>query len=165
MIGVDAISGGILGLLLFAATALILLAGTVAGTAMIAARRKTGWLLASVSGTLLAALFFGLFMTLRIPNESITVRLGSTWRGAADACTNLDGGQICFPKAARYTTRVVLPDGSVKTLRGEQLFVLVDANGNVGASQLAMAPEPDDASLTEMLGREVQGATPLIGTV
>jgi hypothetical protein len=156
MIGVNAISGGMVAAAILVGLVLLMLAGTIAGIALIRVRPKTGWFLVVASVASLVAFAAWQYSVLSIPRKSITVRLGAPWQDRASTCIDSAGEKMCFPTNAHYTTKIELPDGSTRTFEGEQLFVRVGLDGRIFAAQATLNPEPTTDALSTLLARELQ---------
>ena len=156
MIGVNAISGGMVAAAMLVGLMLLMLAGTIAGIAFIRVRPKTGWFLVIASVVSLVTLAAWLYNALNVPRKSITVRLGVPWQDRASTCIDSADEKMCFPTYAHYTTKIELPDGSTRTFEGEQLFVRVGLDGRIFAAQATLNPEPTTDALSTLLALELQ---------
>lgn len=156
MIGVNAISGGMVIAAMFVGLTLLLLTGVIAGIVFRRERPKTGWFLIAASMASLIALAAWLYNVLHVPRESIAVRLGAPWQEKTGTCTESAGEKMCFPPHAYYTITIALPDGSSRIFEGDQLFFQVGSDGRIFAVQASQHPTPTTDAFGTLLALALQ---------
>lgn len=163
MIGVGAITGGMIGMLVIGAAAIGGLAGLVTGSGLMAARRwKMGLLSAAISLVPLMWSASALHAIFWPPIDSLTVDLrdgqATRWTTAPFKC--LEGGLIhgfgsmCFHHPADAELSLTLPDGLPLPIGAGSLHVDVDDTGRLKALRFSIRPLPNTRQLFALMDAE-----------
>ncbi len=160
MIGAQAISGGLIALLLFGALVLIAAGALVGGLFLAFGGRKfSGALTASIGATVLAAAGFTLMRMFPSPIERHVVDLRPTaplgLREVATQCVQNGSEEWCSASKNIRNLVIVLPDGEQRSFGATSLYA-VFAGNELKRVAFMVEPRPDRERLSLLLDSEAK---------
>lgn len=162
MIGVQAVTGGLLGVALLGSVALAGTAALAGGVVLALSGRKMIGVVCGLSGGIALAFIVGTVMQLFPPPikrhvVDLRPQFHSTLRAPPAQCSQITSDEWCFVREKIQDLVVIFPNGSSRSFGASSLYAVFSGQ-NLKQVSFLLSPHPDRTALASLLEVETNNA-------